>query len=130
MVPVRRFRSRWRTFRFGSVPSEAGIDPVRLLKDRSRKLRLLISDRKSGTGPEMPVQVMRSIVMRLSLVNVVGTPPTSWGSLWRRRFWRYGRSPMEGGIVLLRVVSLKKLRPMTRPSESQSTPYQSQQPFD
>ena len=84
--------------RFGRVASEAGIGPVRLLKERSREVRLLSWLRKLGTDPEMLVQLMDKYVSFLSLVMARGMGPTKLLCLRRTRVSRNVRLPICGGI--------------------------------
>ncbi|KAL8236582.1 hypothetical protein R6Q59_017663 [Mikania micrantha] len=72
MGPVKAFRSRCRLSRLGSVASSGGMEPLKVLYDRSSVVKLLSWLRKEGMGPERLVQLMDQGIEVREIANGVG----------------------------------------------------------
>jgi hypothetical protein len=82
------FLSKPRISISGSKASQLGIDPERLLKDRSNTLRFLRLLKESGTGPVRLRRLSVSEMRCMSLEMEVGTGPVIFVNLWNSRVLR------------------------------------------
>lgn len=113
--PVSLLKLRSRLLIFGRREREGGIEPVSLFEARSSDSRLLSWERKPGTGPVRPVEVRTRVWRFVSRDMAGGMGPVRLGSenIWR--VVRKGRFPTAGGIFPTRSSSPAMERKVTRP---------------